>query len=109
MPETELYALVSEGRAALAAPIHARVSACFEVLPKIVDALERTALYQTELRQVRKELTEAVEEFRTQVYDAQKLHPGVTFNNAHIRASLRKVTEILSKLDRLMFRTEANP
>lgn len=106
--DNELIDLVSEGRAAMAAPIQGRVSACFEVLPRLVDALDRVATYQTELRQVRSDLTAAVRNLRVEVWKAQKVNPECTYNNANVHAALVKVNEILAKLDRLIFTDDAN-
>lgn len=105
--DNELIDLVSEGRAAMAAPIQSRVSACFEVLPRLVDALDRISLYQTELRHVRSDLTAAVRKLREEVWKAQKVNPDCTYNNANVHAALIKVNEILGKLDRLIFTDDA--
>lgn len=102
----DLFDLVSEGRAALAAPAIERVHACLVVLPKLVDALERVALYQTELKDVRKDLSTAVGTLREEVRKAQELHPEVTYRSAQVRQALNKVTEILDRLDRLIYGVE---
>lgn len=102
----DLLDLVAEGRAALAAPAIERVHACLVALPKLVDALERVALYQTELRDVRNDLTAAVAILREEVRKAQALHPEVTYRSAQVRQALTKVTEILDRMERLIFGAE---
>lgn len=102
MTDQELNELVGEAQQALAAPTHERVSRCFDVLPRMVDALDRVALYQHELREVRTELTAAVRAMREEVWKAQKIDPDLTFNGAKIAASLGAVKGLLDKLDRLI-------
>lgn len=99
----ELFDLVAEGHAAMAAPAIERVHACLMVMPKLVDALDRVSLYQTELRDVRTDLTTAVRTLREEVWKAQKQHPEVTYRSAQVHAALKKVNEVLDRLDRLIF------
>lgn len=105
----ELCDLVAEGHAALAAPTFQRVSEALTVLPKLVDALDRCCVYQTELRDVRHELTAAVRSFREAVWEAQRQHPGVTFQNGRVHLELSKLNELLSRLDRLLYTTGGGP
>jgi hypothetical protein len=72
-------------------------------MPKLVEALDRVSLYQTELRDVRSDLTAAVRQLREEVWKAQKLHPEVTYRSAQVHAALIRVNEILDRLDRLIF------
>lgn len=102
----DLFDLVAEGRAALAAPAVERVHACLVVLPKIVEALDRVAMYQLEMRDVRKELTIAIGKLREEVRQAQAMHPEVTYRSAQVRLALVNVTQILDKLDRLIYGEE---
>lgn len=102
----ELLDLVSEGYAALAAPAIERVHACLTVLPRIVEALDRVSRYQTELRDVRSDLTAAVRHLREEVWKAQKVNPEATYRAAHVHAALKKVTEVLDRLDRLIYAEE---
>lgn len=102
-PETlDLLDLLAEGQAALAQPVMSRVSAVLTVAPLLVDALDRVCQYQVELRDTRRELTVAVREFREAVWEAQKAHPEVTYRAAHVQTTLRRVSELLDRLDRLI-------
>lgn len=101
-PDLELVDLVAEGQAALAAPTVARVSEALLILPKLVDALDRVCRYQLELRDVRLELTAAVRSFRQAVWEAQRQHPGVTFQNGRVHLELSKMNELLDRIDRLI-------
>lgn len=100
--DTDLLDLVAEGHAALAQPAVARVSAVLTIAPLLVDALDRVCQYQVELRDTRRELTVAVRAFREAVWDAQKAHPEVTYRAAHVQTTLRRVSELLDRLDRLI-------
>lgn len=90
----------------MAAPAVERVHACLTVMPKLVDALDRVALYQTELRDVRLDLTTAVRNLREEVWKAQKLHPDVTYRSAQVHAALGRVNLVLDRLDRLIFEAD---
>lgn len=103
MVDTELRDLLVEGHAALDAPAVARVSNALTVLPRLVEALDRVALYQTELRDVRAQLTQAVRTFRDAVLLAQKQHPEVTYKSAQVQKALSEVNMLLDRLDRLIF------
>lgn len=103
MVDTSLVDLLAEGHAALDAPPIARVSNALTVLPRLVEALDRVALYQTELRDVRMQLTEAVKVFREAVWSAQKQHPEVTYKSAQVQKALGDVNVLLDRLDRLIF------
>ena len=101
--DDDLLGLVKEGRQALAAPAFDRVHLALVVLPKLVDALDRVALYQVELRQVRVELTAAVRTLREEVWEAQKQHPQVTYRAAHVQKAMTEVNRILDKLDTMLY------
>lgn len=103
MDEAALLDLVAEGKHALAAPAFERVHLCLVVLPRLVEALDRVALYQVELRQVRVDLTAAVRHLREEVWAAQKKHPEVTYRVAHVQKAMSDVHAILDRLDRLLY------
>lgn len=96
---------MDEGRAALIAHPLSRVHDSLVVLPKLVSALDRVCIYRTEMRGVREALTVAVREFRMATWQAQRQHPEITYKAAEVQAALRKVTELLDKLDRLLHNT----
>lgn len=106
MTDRELDELVSEAREALAAPTHERVSRCFDVLPRLTDALDQVCLYQQELRDTRAQLTHAVRTMREEVWRAQKVDPALTFNGAKIAAALGDIRTLLERLDRLIHGSE---
>jgi hypothetical protein len=101
--DEELLDLVAEGRAALAAPTIQRVHACLTVLPKLVDALDRVALYQHELRDIRAALTVKVRALREEVWKAQKMHPEVTYRSAQVHRAVQDISVELDRLDRLLY------
>lgn len=102
----ELAELVSEARSAMAAPAHARVSLMFEVMPKMVNALDRVSQYQHDLKQVRVDLTAAVRKLREEVWEAQKQHPELTYRAAHVHAAMREVNVIIDRLQRLIYQEQ---
>lgn len=87
----------------MSAPIHERVSRTFEVMPRMIDALDRVARYQVELRQVRIDLTTAVRKLREEVWTAQKMHPEVTYRSAQVHAAMQQVNTIIDRLQRLLY------
>lgn len=93
---------VAEGKAALTANPVNRVAQCLKVLPVLLAQLDRVVIYQTELRDVRLELTERVRSFRNAVWEAQRQHPEVTYKAAQVQAELKKLTELMDRLDRLL-------
>lgn len=97
-----LLDLRAETHAALAAPAIERVSAALAVLPKLSAELDRQCLYRPELREVRREMSDAIERFRAEVRSAQKRHPEVTYNAAQVQAAFRDIERLLDKIDRLM-------
>jgi hypothetical protein len=101
--DDDLLDLVAEGRAALAAPSIQRVHACLTVLPRLVDALDRVALYQLELREIRQSLTTKVRKLREEVWAAQKMHPEVTYRSAQVQQAIQAIGADLDRLDRLLF------
>lgn len=101
-PDLELLDLVAEGRNALAAPPLERVAEALRVLPAVVDALDRVAQYQHDVREVRRQLVEAVRAFREAVWAAQKAHPEVTYKGAQVQGALRDVGILLDRLDALL-------
>ena len=102
MIDEELDELVSEAQAALAAPTHERVSRCFDVLPRVVDALDRVVLYRHELRDTRTQLTAAMRGMREEVWYAQRMHPELTYNAAKIAAALGQIRTLLERLEKLI-------
>lgn len=102
MTGEDLLDLVAEGRAALAAPTIQRVHACLVILPKLVDALDRVAQQQEQLREIRRSLTVKVGKLRSEVHAAQKQHPDVTYRSAHVQRAIREIAEDLNRLDALL-------
>lgn len=98
MPDDELDALLSEARHALAAPPFERVSRALTVLPKLVNALDRVAQTCYEFSTVRSQLTFTVRTMREQVWEAQRMHPEVTFNAAAVH---RTMLSLVAQLDAL--------
>lgn len=100
--DVELCDLLAEGKAALRSSPFERVSNCLTVLPKLVVALDRVSLYQTELRDVRAELTKAMRGLREEIWTAQKTEPGSTYRRAHIQKHLARMLELIDTADRLI-------
>lgn len=98
----ELCDLLAEGKAALRSSPIERVHNALTVLPRLVDALDRCCIYQTELRDVRKELTVAVRALRTEIWAAQRMHPEVTYGAAQIQRHMTRLLELLDRADRLL-------
>lgn len=100
--DAELCDLLAEGKAALRSSPIERVSNALTVLPRLVDALDRCCLYQTELRDVRKELTVAMRALRTEIWAAQRVHPDLTFRGGHVQKHLAHLLELLDRAERLL-------
>lgn len=98
----DLIDLVAEGQHALAAPPMERVSAALRVLPALVEALDRVAQYQHDVRQLRTQLVEAVRTFRQAVWESQRRHPEVTYNAAKVQRALAELTILLDRLAALL-------
>mgnify|MGYP003503739919 FL=1 len=94
--------MLAEGKAALRSHTFERVSNALTVLPKLVNALDRVALYQVELRDVRKELTKAVRALRTAIWAAQRMHPEITYGGANVQKHMTHLLELLDRADRLL-------
>jgi hypothetical protein len=82
------------------------VSNALTVLPKLVAALDRCCLYQTELRDVRRDLTSAMRGLRQEIWTAQRTDPSVTFRAAHIQKHLAYMLELIDRVDRLLHTSE---
>lgn len=100
--DLELIDLVAEGQHALAAPPLERVHEALRVLPALVQALDRVAQYQHDVRALRTELTQALRAFREAVWDAQRKHPDVTYNAARVHRTLADLTILLDRLAGLL-------
>lgn len=105
--DEELRLLAQEAREALAAPWNEKVSRAFEVLPKVVSALDRAAEFHADLRSIQAELTTALRAFRERVWEAQALEPNLHVNNAHIHKALSKVNQIVQRLETLLVPNDA--
>lgn len=105
--DEELRLLSQEAREALAAPWHEKVSRAFEVLPKVVSALDRAAEFHEELRAIQAELTAAVRSFRERVWEAQALDPDLHLNNAKVHKALSKLNQIMQRLENLLVPDDA--
>lgn len=102
MTDATLRTHLEQGKAALQAPPHERVHAALTVLPLLVADLDRVALYQTELRDVRTELTQLVGEFRRVVWEAMKADPHVTHNGAKVQKAARDIDRLLGRISELL-------
>ena len=100
--DDELYELVTEGRAALAAPTFQRASMAFDVLPKLVDTLDRLSQHTDSLKAIRLDLTIAVHQMREEVWAAQRQHPEVTYRAAHIHATMKHISNIIDRLEAII-------
>lgn len=99
----DLLDLVAEGRAALAEPDNRRPRACVEVLPKIVDALERVALYKVEIIAIKGELAAVVSSLRDAVTKAQASEFSVAARSLDVKKALNLVPPLLDRIDRLIY------
>lgn len=104
--DDELCALLVEGKAALTANPFERVSLALTVLPNLVSALDRVCRYQTELRDVRAELTVAMRGLRTEIWSAQRIDPSTTFRGAHIQKHFTTMLALIDRADRLLHTSE---
>lgn len=102
MTDYGLLDLVAEGREALAAPAMQRVHACLVVLPKLVDALDRVAQQQEQLREIRRSLTVKVGRLRAEVHAAQKMHPEATYRSGLVQRAIREIADDLNRLDGML-------
>src|SRR5688500_15070997 len=99
----DLLDLVAEGREALAQPDNRRPTACVDVLPKIVDALERVALYKVEIIAVKAELASVIAALRDAVTTAQASQFSSVARTLDVKKALSQVPLILDKIDRLVY------
>lgn len=99
---TDLDELVTEARTAMAAPVHERVSRCFDVLPRMLAALDHVALYRIEVVDTRDLLTTHVRKLREAIWEAQRKHPEVTYNSGPIQREMVAIRELLDRLERLL-------
>lgn len=104
--DAELCDLLAEGKAALSSSPFERVSNCLTVLPKLVNALDRVAMYQTELRDVRRELTIEMRALRMEIWAAQRMDPSVTFRGGPIQKHFNRMLELIDKADELLHTPE---
>lgn len=105
--DPELDALLAEAHEALDDKTTGRVHRTLIVFPKVVNALDRVALYQTELRDARAALTVAVRGMREAVWDARRADKNYPVGGAHIERYMRDITALLDRIDRLTHRPEA--
>lgn len=99
-----LRQLVQQGRDAIGARFAPdRVTLSLAVIPLLVNALDNIVQRQDRLLSLRLELTLAVKDLRELVYNAQSMHPEITYGNAHIRKALRRLNSVLVDLDRELF------
>ena len=104
--DAELCDLLAEGKAALTSSPFERVSNALTVLPKLVGALDRVCRYQTELRDVRAELTIAMRGLRTEIWAAQRINPDDNYRGAHVQKHLTHMLELIDRADRLLHTSE---
>lgn len=93
---------LEQGKAALDAPAHERVHAALTVLPLLVADLDRVALYQTELTDVKSELTRLVGDFRNVVWEQMRVNPDATHNGAAIQKAAREIDRLLGRISELL-------
>jgi len=101
-PDKELRAHLEQGKAALRAAPRDRVHEALTVLPLLVADLDRVCLYQTELRDIRAELTVQVGEFRSLVRQVQRRHPDVTYRAAAVEKAARDIDHLLGRISELI-------
>lgn len=102
MTDDSLRKHLEQGRAALDAEPHERVHMALTVLPLLVADLDRVAMYQAELRDVRKELTRLVGDFRRIVWDQMRTDPCATHNGAAIQKAAREIDRLLGRISELL-------
>lgn len=100
--DDELYELVTEGRTALAAPTFERVSLTLDVMPKLLDTLDRLSHNTESLRAIRADLTIAVHQFREEIWRVQKMHPDVTYRAAHVHSNAANISKIIDRLEAII-------
>jgi hypothetical protein len=93
---------VEQGKRALSAPAHEKVSLALEVLPLLVADLDRVSMYQIEVRDLRKELTQQVGNFRRLVWEGMKKNPESTFRGAEIQKCAQAIDHLLSRIQELV-------
>ena len=93
---------LEQGKAALRAGLNDRVHEALTVLPLLVADLERVALYQTELRDIREELVRLVGEFRRLVWDQMRTDPSATHSGAAIAKAARDIDRLLGRISELL-------
>jgi hypothetical protein len=96
--QAQLKAQLERAREAMRAPAYQKVSLVLAEMPGLVDRLERVDLYQTEIRDLRKELVERVLDFQNLVRDEMRKHPGTTYANAHIARAANAIDHVLSRI-----------
>lgn len=89
---------MNEGKAALRAQPHERVSLALTVLPRLVAALDEIVQKQDRFHALRMALTIAVSELRTEVWTGMRDNPDNTANGGRIAARLRAVNDVLDRL-----------
>jgi hypothetical protein len=104
--DVELCDLLAEGKAALSSSPIERVSNALTVLPKLVAALDRVALYQTELRDVRRELTVEMRALRMEIWAAQRIDPSATFRGGPIQKHFNRMLELIDRAGELLHTPE---
>lgn len=97
-----LLDLQAETREALAARPTERVSRALTVLPHLMAFVDHVCLYRHDFHAVRAELTAAVRHFREAVWEAQKMHPEVTYRSAQVHAALNAMNPLIDRLERLL-------
>lgn len=98
----ELRRNVEQGRAALRAGPKDRVAEALVILPKLVADLDRVCLYQTEIADVRAELTRQVDAFRQLAWNVQRMHPEVTYKGAEVQRAAKEIDRLLSRITELL-------
>lgn len=99
MTNDDLTELIAEGRRALTAPSHERVHLSLVVLPKLVGALDRVALYQHDIKQIRAELTTEVRAMREAMWKADKGMHVPNYSTGIVQKHMVNLTKILDKLE----------
>ena len=102
MTDADLRRHLEQGKAALKAPARERVHMALTVLPLLVADLDRVAMYQTELRDVRADLTRLVGDFRRLVWDQMRTDPSATHGGAAIQKAAREIDHLLGRISELL-------
>ncbi|PJK00833.1 hypothetical protein CO641_02355 [Lysobacteraceae bacterium NML91-0213] len=98
----ELRRSVEQGKAALRASPKDRVAEALVILPKLVANLDRVCLYQTEIADVRAELTSRVDAFRRLAWEVQRMHPEVTYKGAEVQKAAQEIDRLLTRITELL-------